>query len=56
MVEDAEGVSKLEKLFHALLTSTAPELDPTEQAMEIYKKGKLGEIVGKCVAAKGPGF
>ena len=33
MAEDAEAVSKLEKLFHALLASTAPELDPTEQAM-----------------------
>ena len=54
--EDAEAVSKLEKLFHALLASTSSELDSTEQAMETHRKGKLGEIVDKCVAAEGPDF
>ena len=38
MAEDAEAVSKLEKLFHALLASTAPELDPIEQAMEFIRR------------------
>ena len=56
MAGDVEAVSKLEKLFHALLASTAPELDPTKQAMEIHNSGKLGERVGKCVVAEGPDF
>ena len=56
MAEDAEAVSKLEKLFHALPASTAPELDATEQALEIHSSGKLGERVGKCFAAEGPDF
>ena len=40
--EDAEAVSKLEKLFHALLGFAAPGLDPAEQAMESHGRGEVG--------------
>ena len=61
MVEDAETVSKLGKLFHALLASTAPELDPAEQAVEIYGRKELGSgarkrfLIFECPIGRAPG-
>ena len=61
MVEDAEAVSKLGKLFYALLASTAPELDPAEQATEIYGRKELGSgarkrvLIFECPTGRAPG-